>query len=90
MSSKFTGLPLFLGVDYDALRALDAGTNAAAPSMTEEEIDALPVCEYKLRPDDGSAGSQRYAGLISCCKSLTKGHPFPAIICLLNLKSSVV
>ncbi|PKA56410.1 ATP-dependent zinc metalloprotease FTSH 8, mitochondrial [Apostasia shenzhenica] len=36
----------FDDLDYDALRALDA-ENPEVPSMTEEEINALPVHKYK-------------------------------------------
>ncbi|CAA7392743.1 unnamed protein product [Spirodela intermedia] len=59
----------FDDLDYDALRALDAGSNAAAPSMTEEEIDALPVREYKLRPDDGGGASLQRAAPSSSASS---------------------
>lgn len=36
-------------VDYDALRALDSDNAPAAPSMSEEEINALPVHKYKVQ-----------------------------------------
>lgn len=35
--------------DYDALRALDSDNPPDAPSMTEEEINSLPVHKYKLQ-----------------------------------------
>ncbi|RWW34536.1 hypothetical protein GW17_00000685, partial [Ensete ventricosum] len=35
--------------DYDALRALDSDNPPDAPSMTEEEINALPVHKYKVQ-----------------------------------------
>uniref|UniRef100_A0A1D1YHI9 RING-type E3 ubiquitin transferase n=1 Tax=Anthurium amnicola TaxID=1678845 RepID=A0A1D1YHI9_9ARAE len=48
----------FDDLDYDALRALDADNNVDAPSMTEEEINALPVHKYKVQSNDGTASSQ--------------------------------
>ncbi|XP_057731105.1 E3 ubiquitin-protein ligase SDIR1-like isoform X3 [Arachis stenosperma] len=47
-----------LGVDYDALRALDSDTALTTTSMTEEEINALPVHNYKVAvpTKDCSAG----------------------------------
>lgn len=35
-------------VDYDTLRALDADNVPAVPSMSEEEINALPVHKYRF------------------------------------------
>ncbi|KAJ1406915.1 Zinc finger, RING-type [Sesbania bispinosa] len=45
-------------LDYDTLRALDSDTASRTPSMTEEEINALPVHTYKVPvpTKDGSAG----------------------------------
>lgn len=43
---------LLLCADYETLRALDAD-NAPTASMTDEEINALPVHKYKV------SGSQR-------------------------------
>lgn len=37
----------FDDLDYDTLRALDGDNVSAAPSMSEEEINALPVHKYK-------------------------------------------
>jgi len=34
--------------DYETLRALDSDNVSTAPSMTEEEINALPVHKYKV------------------------------------------
>lgn len=34
--------------DYETLRALDADNVPTGPSMTEEEINALPVHKYKV------------------------------------------
>ncbi|XP_057978932.1 E3 ubiquitin-protein ligase SDIR1-like [Malania oleifera] len=38
----------FDDLDYEALRALDLDNVSAAPSMSEEEINALPVHKYKV------------------------------------------
>ncbi|KAF7805436.1 E3 ubiquitin-protein ligase SDIR1-like [Senna tora] len=45
-------------LDYDTLRALDSDTASSTTSMTEEEINALPVHTYKVAgpPKDGSGG----------------------------------
>ncbi|XP_078428358.1 RING/U-box superfamily protein [Wolffia australiana] len=37
-------------LDYDALRSLDAEDSLSIPSMTEEEINALPIHQYKAQP----------------------------------------
>lgn len=42
-------VPFIFFVDYDALRALDSDNAPAAPSMSEEEINALPVHKYKVQ-----------------------------------------
>ncbi|CAK9135637.1 unnamed protein product [Ilex paraguariensis] len=46
----------FDDLDYETLRALDADNVPTAPSMTEEEINALPVHKYKVSGSQ-SAGS---------------------------------
>lgn len=47
--------------DYDALRALDADNNPDFPSMTDEEINNLPVYKYKLMAHQGGYTlSQRF------------------------------
>lgn len=51
-------LNIFLS-DYDALRALDADNSPHAPSMSEEEINALPVFKYKVQSQKGSASSRK-------------------------------
>ncbi|CAI8616640.1 unnamed protein product [Vicia faba] len=45
-------------LDYDTLRALDSDNASSTPSMTEEEISALPVHKYKIpgSTKDGSTG----------------------------------
>ncbi|GKV32912.1 hypothetical protein SLEP1_g41478 [Rubroshorea leprosula] len=42
-------------LDYDTLRALDSDNPSTTPSMSEEEINALPVHKYKV-PNPDSAG----------------------------------
>lgn len=49
--------------DYETLRALDADNIPTGPSMTEEEINALPVHKYKV------SGPQRLVNAV------TKFHP---------------
>ncbi|OMO62018.1 Zinc finger, RING-type [Corchorus capsularis] len=46
----------FDDLDYDTLRALDSDNTSRTPSMSEEEINALPVHKYKV-PGPESAGS---------------------------------
>uniref|UniRef100_A0A0D9VSG1 RING-type E3 ubiquitin transferase n=1 Tax=Leersia perrieri TaxID=77586 RepID=A0A0D9VSG1_9ORYZ len=52
----------FDDLDYDALRALDADNSPHAPSMSEEEINALPVFKYKVQAQQGSASSRKSDG----------------------------
>ncbi|XP_010920537.1 E3 ubiquitin-protein ligase SDIR1 [Elaeis guineensis] len=52
----------FDDLDYDALRALDADNAPDAPSMSEEEINALPVHKYKAQLHKGSASSRQSDG----------------------------
>ncbi|XP_061337970.1 E3 ubiquitin-protein ligase SDIR1-like [Gastrolobium bilobum] len=51
-------------LDYDTLRALDSDTASSTPSMSEEEINALPVHTYKVAvpTKDGSAGLASSSG----------------------------
>ncbi|KAE7996757.1 hypothetical protein FH972_001450 [Carpinus fangiana] len=44
----------FDDLDYETLRALDADNVPSVPSMSEEEINALPVHKYKI------VGTQKY------------------------------
>lgn len=48
-----------LSIDYETLRALDADNVPTAASMSEEEINTLPVHKYKV------SGSQRYMSKIN-------------------------
>lgn len=41
--------------DYDTLRALDSDNSPEVPSMSEEEINALPVHKYKAQLHQGSS-----------------------------------
>ena len=45
--------------DYDALRALDADNSPHAHSMSEEEINTLPVFKYKIQAQQGSAPARK-------------------------------
>nr|AFK35739.1 unknown [Lotus japonicus] len=51
-------------LDYDSLRALDSDTASSTPSMTEEEINSLPVHTYKVAvpTKDGTAGLASSSG----------------------------
>ncbi|XP_010228802.1 E3 ubiquitin-protein ligase SDIR1 isoform X3 [Brachypodium distachyon] len=49
----------FDDLDYDALRALDADISPHAPSMSEEEINTLPVFKYKFQAQQGSASARK-------------------------------
>lgn len=44
----------FDDLDYDTLRALDSDNSPEVPSMSEEEINALPVHKYKAQSHQGS------------------------------------
>ncbi|XP_010256868.1 PREDICTED: E3 ubiquitin-protein ligase SDIR1 isoform X2 [Nelumbo nucifera] len=50
----------FDDLDYETLRALDADNASTVPSMSEEEINALPVHKYKVTVphSDGSSVKQ--------------------------------
>ncbi|XP_024926523.2 E3 ubiquitin-protein ligase SDIR1 isoform X2 [Ziziphus jujuba] len=50
----------FDDLDYDTLRALDSDSASTTPSMSEEEINALPVHKYKVAGSvkDGSSFQQ--------------------------------
>ncbi|KAG9160781.1 hypothetical protein Leryth_008624 [Lithospermum erythrorhizon] len=50
----------FDDLDYETLRALDADNVSTGPSMTDDEINSLPVHKYKVScpPDSGTSGQQ--------------------------------
>ncbi|XP_062210750.1 E3 ubiquitin-protein ligase SDIR1-like [Phragmites australis] len=60
----------FDDLDYDALRALDADNSPHALSMSEEEINALPVFKYKVQAQQGSASSRKSDGSSQLLASL--------------------
>jgi len=61
----------FDDLDYDALRALDADNSPHVPSMSEEEINTLPVFKYKVQAQQGSASAQKSDGPPQLSTSLT-------------------
>ncbi|CAL4938723.1 unnamed protein product [Urochloa decumbens] len=52
----------FDDLDYDALRALDADNNLHVPSMSEEEINTLPVFKYKVQGQQKNASARKSDG----------------------------
>ncbi|XP_031251228.1 E3 ubiquitin-protein ligase SDIR1-like isoform X2 [Pistacia vera] len=51
----------FDDLDYEALRALDADNVPTAASMSEEEINALPVHKYKVSGSQSAGSSMQQA-----------------------------
>ncbi|XP_021757288.1 E3 ubiquitin-protein ligase SDIR1-like isoform X1 [Chenopodium quinoa] len=51
----------FDDLDYETLRALDADNAPAVPSMSEDEINALPVHKYKVTDVEGDMVSKKQA-----------------------------
>nr|AEL13393.1 ring finger protein [Zea mays] len=49
----------FDDLDYDTLRALDADNSLHVPSMSEEEINSLPVFKYKVQAQQGNAPARK-------------------------------
>ncbi|XP_058099315.1 E3 ubiquitin-protein ligase SDIR1 isoform X1 [Magnolia sinica] len=74
----------FDDLDYDALRALDSDNNPSAPSMSEEDINALPVHKYKVQSHHASPSGPPRQVRRSCsiicqpaCKNVCLAlHPF--------------
>ncbi|TKY46667.1 Helicase SEN1 [Spatholobus suberectus] len=59
------GLMLEQPLDYDTLRALDSDTASSTPSMTEEEINALPIQSWLTSKEKLSIGIvSPYAGQV--------------------------
>ncbi|XP_047086379.1 E3 ubiquitin-protein ligase SDIR1-like [Lolium rigidum] len=52
----------FDDLDYDALRALDADNSPHAHSMSEEEINTLPVFKYKFQAQQASTAARKSDG----------------------------
>lgn len=48
-------------LDYETLRALDIDNASAIPSMSEEQIDALPVHKYKVASSQSGGSSLQQA-----------------------------
>ncbi|KAJ0979530.1 hypothetical protein J5N97_015004 [Dioscorea zingiberensis] len=53
----------FDDLDYDTLRALDSENSPEVPSMSEEEINALPVHKYKAQSHQGSTSGPQGNGM---------------------------
>lgn len=51
----------FDDLDYDTLRALDADNVPSVPSMSEEEINALPVHKYKFTAAESDVSAKEQA-----------------------------
>ncbi|KDP42229.1 hypothetical protein JCGZ_02959 [Jatropha curcas] len=51
----------FDDLDYETLRALDSDNASTTPSMSEEEINALPVHKYKVPAPENANTSQQQA-----------------------------
>ncbi|CAN1231320.1 E3 ubiquitin-protein ligase SDIR1 [Linum grandiflorum] len=64
----------FDDLDYDALRALDSDNVPSAHSMSEEEINALPVHKYKV-PRSEKYAVVNYQQLTFCIFKQTKQEP---------------
>ncbi|GAU49338.1 hypothetical protein TSUD_88450 [Trifolium subterraneum] len=62
-------------LDYDTLRALDSDTASSTRSMTDEEINALPVHKYKVPSPtkDGSTGLTSSSSEAAEIKQESKG-----------------
>ncbi|XP_077238975.1 RING/U-box superfamily protein isoform X1 [Tasmannia lanceolata] len=54
----------FDDLDYEALRALDSDNTPGAPSMSEDEINALPVHKYKVQSHHTSSSGPQSEGSI--------------------------
>ncbi|KAM1447183.1 hypothetical protein ACFXTO_006311 [Malus domestica] len=63
----------FDDLDYDTLRALDSDNASTATSMSEEEINALPVHKHKVTgPENVDGSSLQHASSSSAPVELTK------------------
>ncbi|KAK4785148.1 hypothetical protein SAY86_001837 [Trapa natans] len=60
-------------LDYDALRALDIENASAVPSMTEEEINALPVHKYKATGPQRDSSSRQHISSSSGSSEVMQG-----------------
>lgn len=55
----------FDDLDYETLRALDADNAPSVPSMSEEEINALPVHKYKVSGSQSDLAAMQHASTSS-------------------------
>lgn len=62
----------FDDLDYETLRALDADNGPEVPSMTEEEISALPVHKYKISGAQSAGLSPQQASCSSSAEDKKK------------------
>ncbi|WCJ20489.1 RING/U-box superfamily protein [Euphorbia peplus] len=60
----------FDDLDYETLRSLDSDNATAVPSMSEEEINALPVHKYKVSGVETSSTSKQQASTSSALSEL--------------------
>ncbi|KAG2730324.1 hypothetical protein I3843_01G280900 [Carya illinoinensis] len=65
----------FDDLDYETLRALDADNAPAVPSMTEEEINALPVHKYKVAGPQNSLSMQQASSSGSAAEMQKQDNP---------------
>ncbi|KAG6670127.1 hypothetical protein I3843_01G280900 [Carya illinoinensis] len=65
----------FDDLDYETLRALDADNAPAVPSMTEEEINALPVHKYKVAGPQNSSLSMQQASSSGSAAEMKQDNP---------------
>ncbi|CAJ2640833.1 E3 ubiquitin-protein ligase SDIR1 isoform X1 [Trifolium pratense] len=64
----------FDDLDYETLRALDSDNVSTAPSMTEEEINALPVHKYKVSGPQKSGPSIQQASPSTSAEQKTQDN----------------
>jgi E3 ubiquitin-protein ligase SDIR1 len=64
----------FDDLDYETLRALDSDNVSTAPSMTEEEINALPVHKYKVSGAQKSGPSVQQASPSTSAEQKTQDN----------------
>lgn len=61
----------FDDLDYDTLRELDVDNSPDIPSMSEEEINALPLHKYKMQSHQGSSISRSDGSAVQQTSSST-------------------
>ncbi|XP_031401132.1 E3 ubiquitin-protein ligase SDIR1-like [Punica granatum] len=64
----------FDDLDYDALRALDSDNASTVPSMSEEEINALPVHKYKATGSKSDNSSRQQVASSSCSSEVMQDN----------------